>query len=70
MDLVDMGLELVTDQVAVMVQDQGLDMGQVLGVISVLANMFFVFSLTKRVEHLDLNHFCVICRLWSWIKTC
>lgn len=38
MDLVDMDLELVTDRVAVMVQDQGLDMEQVLGAISVLAN--------------------------------
>lgn len=41
MDLVDMGLELVTDQVEAMVQDQGLDMEQVQGAISILSKISF-----------------------------
>lgn len=39
MDLVDMGLELVMDQVEAMVQDQGLDMEQAMELDQNLQNM-------------------------------
>lgn len=55
MGLVDMDLELVTDQVEAMVQDRVQDMEQVQGAISILSNINFA---KLKVSLPELNDIC------------